>query len=254
MPIMLAIMIKATLWQIPGSHPCEAVHTAMTMKGMEVKTVNLLPVMHKPVQRVMFGQATVPGVVFPGERVVGSRRIMQRLDQLVPEPPLFPADPAARLKVEEAETWGDDVLQAAVRRLLWTVARHDPKTVLTALADPETLPIPLPIAMAGAKQIVWGETKIHGVTDETARTDLSALKGLLDEVDRLISEGVIGGETPNAADLQILSSIKLLSAVGDFRPLLEGRPSVALADRVFPKSSGSVPAGVLPADELALLS
>lgn len=251
---MLAIMIKATLWQIPGSHPCEAVHTAMTMKGLEVKTVDLLPVMHKPVQRVMFGEATVPGVVFPGERVVGSRRIMKRLDELVPQPALFPADPERRAKVEAAEVWGDDVLQATVRRLLWAVARHDQKKVLTGLADPETLPIPLPVAMSIATPMVWMERRIHGVTEETAKTDLAALKGLLDHVDLLITEGVIGGDSPNAADLQILSSIKLLGAIGDFHQVLQGRPSVAIADRVFPKSSGDVPAGVLPADELALLS
>jgi glutathione S-transferase len=246
--------MKATLWQIPGSHPCEAVETAMKMKGIEVKTVNLLPVMHKPVQKMMFGQATVPGVVFDGERVVGSRRIMKRLDELVPEPALYPVDPEARLKVEEAETWGDDVFQSAVRRLLWAVARHDPKTVLTGLADPETLPIPISIAVASAKPMVWAERRIHGVDEATAKADLATLPKLVEEADRLVAEGVIGGETPNAADLQILSSIKLLGAIGDFRPMLEGRAVTAAAARVFPGSSGDVPAGVLPADELALLA
>jgi len=246
--------MKATLWQIPGSHPCEAVEKAMLAKGFEVKKVNLLPGMHKPVQRLMFGQATVPGVVFDGERVVGSRRIMQRLDQLVPEPALYPADPAARAAVEEAELWGDDVLQAAVRRLLWAVARHAPKKVLTGLADPEQLPIPLPIAMASAVPMVKMEMKIHGVTPESAKADLKALPALVDHVDALIADGVIGGESVNAADLQVLSSIRLLDAIGDFKPLLAGRPCHAAAFRVFPGASGDVPAGMLPADELALLS
>ena len=223
------------------------------MKGFEVKTVNLLPVMHKPVQRLMFGQPTVPGVVFEGERVVGSRRIMKRLDEIVPEPALYPADPAARAKVEEAEAWGDDVFQATVRRLVWGVARHDQKTVLSGMADPDTLPIPLPIAMASAKPMVWMERRLHGVTDEVARADLASVKGLLDHTDALINGGVIGGATPNAADLQILSSIKLLNAFADIRPILEGRPCLAASQRLFPGASGEVPP-VLPADELALLS
>lgn len=244
--------MKATLWQIPGSHPCEAVEKALVMKGFEVKKVNLLPVMHKPVQKAMFGQATVPGVVFDGERVVGSRRIMKRLDELAPEPALYPADPGQRGKVEEAEQWGDDILQATVRRALWAVAENDPKTVLSALADPETLPLPLPVAMASAKQMVWAEKRIHGITPEVARADLSALRGLLDHVDSLIADGVIGGENPNAADLQILSSVKLLGAFDDFGALLAGRPSVALADRVFPGSIGPAPA-VLRPDQVALL-
>ena len=164
----------------------------MLAKGFEVKKVNLLPVMHKPVQRLMFGQATVPGVVFDGERVVGSRRIMQRLDQLVPEPALYPADPAALAAVEEAELWGDDVLQAAVRRLLWAVARHAPKKVLTGLADPEQLPIPLPIAMASAVPMVKMEMKIHGVTPESAKADLKALPALVDHVDAGVHIGFVG--------------------------------------------------------------
>ena len=245
--------MKATLWQIPGSHPCEAVEKAMLDKGLDVKKVNLLPVMHKPVQRLMFGQATVPGVVFEGERVVGSRRIMKRLDELVPEPALYPSDPDLLAKVEEAELWGDDVLQATVRRLLWAVARHAPKKVLTGLADPDQLPIPLPIAMASAVPMVKMEMRIHKVSPQSAAADLAALRGLVDHVDQLIEDGVIGGPAANAADLQILSSIKLLNAVGDFKPMLAGRPCLAAAQRVFPGSAGDVPAGVLPADELALL-
>ena len=251
---MLTNTMKATLWQIPGSHPCEAVEKALDMKGFEVKKVNLLPVMHKPVQRVMFGQATVPGVVFEGERVVGSRRIMKRLDELVPsEPRLFPLDPESHAKVEAAEQWGDDVLQAAVRRTLWAVAENDPKTVLSALADPETLPLPLPVAMASAKQMVWAEKKIHGITPESINADLSSFKGMLDQVDTFIAEGTIGGEHPNAADLQILSSIKLIGAFEDFKPVLEGRPSVPLAENLFPGELGPVPA-VLPADKAVLLN
>ncbi|MEI6662994.1 MAG: glutathione S-transferase N-terminal domain-containing protein [Actinomycetes bacterium] len=246
-------MTKATLWQIPGSHPCEAVEKALNLKGFDVKTVNLLPVMHKPVQKVVFGQPTVPGVVFEGERVVGSRRIMKRLDEMVAEPALYPADPAARAKVEEAEAWGDDVLQAAVRRLLWAVARNQPKTVLTAIADPDSLPIPLSVAMLSAKPMTAMELKIHGITDEVVREDLSSLGSMLDHADALIGSGVIGGDQPNAADLQILSSYRLLNAIGDFSHLLEGRPAVAAAAKIFPGSIGNVPAGILPADERALL-
>ena len=116
------------------------------------------------------------------------------------------------------------------------------------------LPIPLPIAMASAVPMVKMEMKIHGVTPESAKADLKALPGLVDHVDALIAAGVIGGESVNAADLQILSSIRLLDAIGDFKPLLAGRPCHAAAFRVFPGAAGDVPAGVLPADELALLS
>ena len=70
----------------------------------------------------------VPGMRIDGERLVGSRPIMRRLDELVPEPPLLPP-PARRAatQVLEAERWGDEVLPgrpaAHARRRLPAPAR-----------------------------------------------------------------------------------------------------------------------------------
>jgi glutathione S-transferase len=87
-------------------------------------------------------------------------------------------------------------------------------------------------------------------TDEAARADIAALPGQLDQIDSWIEEGVIGGEQPNAADLQIGSTVRLLMSIGDMRPLIEGRPAAQLA-RYFPPMVGAVEAGVLPAEWLA---
>ena len=57
---------------------------------------------------------------------------------------------------------------------------------------------------------------------------------------------MLGGDDPNAADLQIAPSIRLLAAIGDLRPQLEGRPALELARRLFPGEPGHVPAGALP--------
>ena len=88
-------------------------------------------------------------------------------------------------------------------------------------------------------------------SEDSARADLAALPGLLDRIDEWIAEGVMGGERPNAADLQIGSTIRLLLTLGDVRPLIEGRPAAELI-RWFPPMVGEVPAGVLPAEWLAL--
>jgi glutathione S-transferase len=84
--------------------------------------------------------------------------------------------------------------------------------------------------------------------DATARADIAALPGQLDRVDRWIAEGLIGGERhPNAADLQIGSTIRLLMSIGDVLPLIEGRPAARLAN-FFPPLVGGIGAGVLPAE------
>ena len=84
-------------------------------------------------------------------------------------------------------------------------------------------------------------------SDDVARADLAALPGQLDRVDGWIADGLLGGEQPNAADLQIGSTIRLLRTIADVRPLIDGRPAAGLT-RYFPPSVGEVPAGVLPAE------
>ena len=64
----------------------------------------------------------------------------------------------------------------------------------------------------------------HG-QDEPVREVLDALSGHLEKIDAWIAEGLLGGEEPNAADLQIGSTIRLLQTVEDVRPLVEGRPA-----------------------------
>jgi glutathione S-transferase len=82
--------------------------------------------------------------------------------------------------------------------------------------------------------------------EQQAREDLAALPAQLDTVDAWIAEGVLGGAEPNAADLQIAPSIGLLATMDDLKPLLEGRPCLALARRLFPSRPGHLPAGALP--------
>jgi glutathione S-transferase len=85
--------MASTLYAIPGSPPCAAVARALELKKLEYERVDLLPVAHKVVQRRRFGRGTVPGVVLDGgERIVGSEKILRRLDELVADPPLYPAD------------------------------------------------------------------------------------------------------------------------------------------------------------------
>jgi glutathione S-transferase len=84
-------------------------------------------------------------------------------------------------------------------------------------------------------------------SDEVVRADLAALPGHLDHVDQLIADGVIGGAVPNAADLQIASSLRLMLTLGDVRTLAAGRPAAQLAERLFGNQSGDVPAGTFPA-------
>ena len=68
-----------------------------------------------------------------------------------------------------------------------------------------------------------------------------SLPALIDQVDDLIANGVIGGDEPNAADFQIFTSVRLLLCFDDLRPLLDGRPAAEHARRVVRDFPGHVP-------------
>jgi glutathione S-transferase len=89
--------------------------------------------------------------------------------------------------------------------------------------------------------------KYHHITAQRLYDDLQALPAKLDHVDALIADGVIGGDRPNAADLQIGSTLEVLATVGDLQPLLRDRPAGRLAAQWFPGRQGEIPAGAFPA-------
>jgi glutathione S-transferase len=238
--------MPAKLYVVHGSHPCAAVRRALELKRIDYKIVEYPPPFHAPLQHLRFGARTVPSIRFAdGEKLSGSTAIMRRLDELVPEPALF-GDP----RVEEAERWGEQVLQPIARRILWPAFGRNPAAMVSFQEGGKLPPLPAPVVRALAPLIVRAERRLNAADDDALRADLLALPGHLDRVDRLIDEGVIGGAAPNAADLQIAGTLRLLLTVGDVRPFIEARPAGALARRVFPEHAGDVPAGTFPAEWL----
>jgi len=245
--------MTARLYAVPASHPCAAAERALELKGLAFERVDLLPVAHKALQKARFGRATVPGLVLDGgEKVLGSRAIVRRLDELVPEPPLVPPEGDARTRVLRAEEWGDEVLQPIVRRLVWASLRRAPGA-LASYAEGAKLPVPAGVAALGARPVAWAEVRINAATDSNARADLVNLPHHLDRIDGWIADGTIGGDPVNAADLQIAASLRLALTLGDVAPAIDARPAGALARRLFAAFPGHVPAGTLPAAWLVAL-
>ncbi|HEX5853327.1 MAG TPA: glutathione S-transferase N-terminal domain-containing protein [Solirubrobacteraceae bacterium] len=241
------------LYALPGSHPCAAVEVAMQMKSIPYKRVDLLPMTQILAGPPLYGGTTVPGIRGDGERLVGSRAIMRRLDELVAEPPLLPApgDPTYA-RILELERWGDEVLQSVPRRLIDAAFLRDPSTMESYAGDAK-LPLPRPLLRPALPLTARLMAIRNKARDENARADLLALPSQLDRIDAWIADGLLGGEAPNAADLQIGSAIRLMMSIGDVRPLIDGRPCAALAG-YFPPLAGAVPAGVLPAEWLPALA
>jgi glutathione S-transferase len=225
------------------------VEAALRLKSIPYDRVDLLPMTQLLVGPLRYGGTTVPGMRIDGERLVGSRRIMRRLDELVSEPPLLPAagDPAYA-RVLEAERWGDEVLQSVPRRILDVGFLRRPAAMESYAGDAK-LPLPRALMRPALPLTARMMAFKNHARDDAARADLAALPGQLDRIDAWVAEGLLGAERPNAADLQIGSTIRLLMSMGDVRPLIENRPAARLA-LYFPPLSGEIPAGVLPSEWL----
>ena len=238
--------VKVKLYVLPGSHPCAAVEVALRLKSIDYERVDWLPMTQLVLGPLMYGGTTVPGVRIDGERIAGSRTIMRRLDALQPEPSLLPplSDAVARARVLEAERWGDEVLQAVPRRILDAAFLRDPACIESYAGDAK-LPLPRGMLRPGLPLTAKLMARRNKADDEKAKADLAALPAQLDHIDAWIADGVLGGEQPNAADLQIGSSIRLLMTIGDLRPLIEDRPALGLT-RWFEPQAGEAPAGTLP--------
>ena len=232
------------LYVIAGSHPCATAEAGLRAKGLEYRAVELPHQIHRVYMRRRFGGPTVPGIAFDGEKVQGSRAILRRIDELEPEPPFYPS-----AEVEEADRWGDEVFQNAVRRIEIAAQLRRPESMPTYTRG-SRFAAPAALEKRVGPLVMRAGVKFHGITDARVREDLAAFPGHLDRIDEWIRSGVMGGEQPNAADLQIGSSLKAISTIGDMEPLLRGRPGLALGERLFPDLVGSCPAGALPPEWL----
>jgi glutathione S-transferase len=238
------------LYGIALSHPVIAVRGMLERKRLSHRYVELLAGSH-PLQLFArgFRRSTVPALELPdGRRVQGSLAIARALEALAPHPSLYPAEPGARGAAEEAERWGEAVLQPIPRRLIRWGLRHSlrQRQWFAELATPLPAPALVGIVLTPVVPVFTWQS---GATEKRVRSDLDELPSLLDEVDRLLADGVIGREQLGAADFQIAATVRMLAAMGDVGRLVAGRLAETFARRVvpeYPHVPAALPAGWLP--------
>lgn len=222
---------KAVLYAIPGSHAVRTGELMLEHKGIVYRRVDVVPGFHRVLVRLRgFPGDRVPAVRFPGgERAQGTRPLARALDELEPEPRLVPDDP----RVEEAERWGDDVLQQWARRMLAAGGAADPD-LIHARGGAGRLGALLTRRERPRRTMCRLVLRAFRVDAKQLRDDPRRLDEMLDRVDGWIADGVLDGEQLNCADFQISTSLALVDYRLDVRPRMEGRPLYALVERVLP--------------------
>jgi glutathione S-transferase len=250
--------MESKLYVILGSHACRTAMLMLDHKGIDYERVELPTALHPFALRVrgfagnpapfrelddrrhrMLGLAdrfgTVPALLADGQRVKTNREIARFLDRLCPDPPLFPADPDQRHAVEEAERWGDEVFQMAVRRTALAASLHGPDALVKRGDDGRLGPLlwrnPT-LRLMGTRLLALS---VFGAGKRAETELLAALPGQLDLIDGWIEAGVLNGEELYAADFMIAPCLALLCYLRDLRPEIERRPAIRLVDRVLPE-------------------
>jgi glutathione S-transferase len=248
--------VKVRLWVIQGSHPGISARLMLERKGIDYKLTILPPgFSRRLIKRFGFEGDRTPALKIDGRKVQGSTQISRELERVQPEPPLFPADPEKRKRVEEAEQWGDDEPQSIPRTIIWWAFKKDRSPMESFLANAPAAArfwLPPRMAVKTAGPMVNLGAKINDSSDEHVRAELARLPAMLDHIDRLIAEGTLNSEQLNAADYQLAPSVRLLMAFEDLRPAIEARPAGAFAKRVLPDPAGTIPE-IFPKEWLAPL-
>jgi glutathione S-transferase len=100
------------IWLIPFSTNVERVSLALAHKGVAAEPVTVDPEDRAEVVRVS-GQDLVPVADFDGEIVVDSPAILRRLEELHPEPPLWPSERSRRAELDLFVDWFNRVWKVA---------------------------------------------------------------------------------------------------------------------------------------------
>lgn len=239
---------KVTLHALPPSHPCKAVGAALDYKEIEYEWVNLDFGKHNEQITELYGEGKtrVPGLTIGEERIHGSTNIFKRIEELVPEKPLYPDGIAE--EVREAELWGDGDLQDFGRRIPWGALYFRPEKLGRMNGVEELDPPGTDFAM----KFVRATWKYHNVSSVQIAEDLSRLPGMIGEIEDMAGRGLLDGDEPTAADLQIGSSIWVIGTIADVRPVLEGSAAARVAERYFGEIPELVPAGAFPASWIKL--
>jgi glutathione S-transferase len=237
---------EITLHALAPSHPCMTVAAALERKGLTYERVDLPMTGHNAEMERIYGEGnrTVPGALIDGEPIHGSVPILERLEEIRPDPPLYPEPIAA--DVHAAERWGDGELQDLGRRFPWGALRFRPE-YLGIAAGGDVLD---PAGTDYAIRFVHAAWKYHGISCERLAADLEAFPAKLDQIEALAEQGTICSESPNAADLQIGATMRVILSVADLEPLIAGRAAQEVADRWFPDTGARIPAGAFPASWL----
>ena len=113
------------IWRIPFSTNVERVALALGHKGLSAEWVDVDPADRSEVERIS-GQALVPVLELDGRVLADSTAIIEELERIQPDPPLYPDDPARRAEIEVFVDWFNRVWKRPPNELEAELSKAEP--------------------------------------------------------------------------------------------------------------------------------
>jgi glutathione S-transferase len=199
---------KPVLWHLGISHYSEKVRWALAYKGIEHDRRRPPPPGVHMLQALWLtrgAHATFPVLRIDGRTVGDSTAIIAALEELHPDPPLYPEDSAERELALALEEWFDEELGPPIRRFAWHEAIKDERVMgeLTAA----NLPAPLRgsgLARGAASRVTAGFAglRFRALSDEAAEAARAKVLTCMDRLEEELGDGdYLVGDRFTVADL-----------------------------------------------------
>jgi glutathione S-transferase len=180
--------VKAVLWHLPVSHYNEKVRWALAIKGVEHERRAPPPGAHMAIAMALTrGRShTFPVLQLDGTTIADSSQIIAALEQAVPEPALYPADPDDRARALALEEFFDEELGPHIRLYAWDQAIKDPD----ALGRFSSALMPGPLKrFAGPSMKVFLNLRFGVGDDDAARQAEDKVVAALDRLETELGDG-----------------------------------------------------------------
>ncbi len=236
------------LWHIPLSHYNEKVRWALDYKGIAHRRRVLGPDYLIRAWRAT-GGGTLPILFLDGRAIGDSTHIIAALEERHPDPPLYPADPAARARALALEDELDERLGPALRAAFVTpLFRHDPDVALRALTT--GMPEKAYQRLRPLLRVFPAFYRFrHRISDASLEADRATVRAMLDRIEaerggraHLVGDAFTVADLTAAAllspllqppELQYPLRVELPGYLQDYRDTVVQHPAARWAAEVY---------------------
>lgn len=216
-----------TLWQIDVSHYSEKARWALAWKGVEHRRHSPVPGAHMVVAFWLTRGAhyTFPVLSIDGRRIGDSTAIIAALEELHPEPPLYPLDIGERRRALELEEFFDEELGPYVRQVAWYEFGNDRERFAELMEQTAPAPIARFSGATAAYARAYTSLRFRAGNAEAAELGRAKVLAALDRLEAELGDNeYLVGESFSVADLTA-ASLFYPVAVPEEGPLTSDSPS-----------------------------